>query len=97
MPPQSKHEGKRKTSPVEKELDLHSLTVEEALPRLDELLYAAYQAGLFRVWVVHGKGAGILRREVSRHLANHPLVKSFGPADTSRGGIGATQVELREW
>jgi len=84
-------------SPVEKELDLHSLTVEEALPRLDELLYAAYQAGLYRVWVVHGKGAGILRREVSRHLANHPLVKSFAPADPSRGGSGATQVDLREW
>ena len=84
-------------SPVEEELDLHSLTVEEALPRLDEFLYAAYQAGLYRVWVVHGKGAGILRREVSRYLANHPLVKSFAPADTSRGGIGATQVDLREW
>jgi len=82
---------------VEEELDLHSLTVEEALPRLDELLYAAYQSGLYRVWVVHGKGTGILRREVGRHLANHPLVKSYGPADTSHGGIGATQVELREW
>jgi len=97
MPPQGKHERRRQTSPVEEELDLHSLTVEEALPKLDELLYAAYQSGLYRVWVVHGKGTGILRREVGRHLANHPLVKSYGPADPSHGGIGATRVDLREW
>ena len=83
--------------PMEEEFDLHSLTVDEALTKLDELLYAAYQAGLYRVWVVHGKGTGILRQEVGRFLANHPLVKSYGLADRYHGGIGATQVELREW
>ena len=81
---------------VEEELDLHSLTVEEALPRLDEYLYAAYQAGLFQVRVVHGKGTGILRVEVGRYLSGHPLVRSHAPADRYHGGIGATQVELKE-
>jgi DNA mismatch repair protein MutS2 len=95
--PQSGHQDRRQRSPGGEELDLHRLTVEEALPRLDELLYAAYQSGLYRVWVVHGKSTGILRREVGRHLANHPLVRSYGPADPRHGGIGATQVELREW
>ena len=83
--------------PIGEELDLHRLTVDEALPKLDEFLYAAYQAGLYRVRVVHGKGTGILRREVGRYLANHPLVSSYGPADRHHGGIGATQVELRKW
>ena len=82
---------------IGEELDLHGLTVDEALPKLDEFLHAAYQAGLYRVRVVHGKGTGILRREVGRYLANHPLVRSYGPADRYHGGIGATQVELREW
>jgi DNA-nicking Smr family endonuclease len=81
---------------IAEELDLHSLTVEEALPRLDEYLYAAYQAGLFQVRIVHGKGTGVLRLEVGRYLANHPLVRSHAPADRYHGGIGATQVELRE-
>jgi DNA-nicking Smr family endonuclease len=81
---------------IEEELDLHSLTVEEALPRLDEYLYAAYQAGLFQVRVVHGKGTGVLRVEVGRYLANHPLVHSHTPADRYHGGIGATQVKLQE-
>ncbi len=83
--------------PIGEELDLHRLTVDEALPKLDEFLHAAYQAGLYRVWVVHGKGTGVLRREVGRYLANHPLVRSHGSADRHHGGIGATQVELSEW
>ncbi len=83
--------------PIGEELDLHRLTVDEALPKLDEFLHAAYQAGLYRVRVVHGKGTGILRREVGRYLAKHPLVRSYGPADHHHGGIGATQVELSEW
>ncbi len=83
--------------PIGEELDLHRLTVDEALPKLDEFLHAAYQAGLYRVRVVHGKGTGILRREVGRHLVNHPLVRSHGLADRHHGGIGATEVELSEY
>ncbi len=82
---------------IGEELDLHGMTVDEAIPKLDEFLYAAYQAGLYRVWVVHGKGTGVLRHEVGRYLANHPLVGSYGLAKSNYGGIGATQVELREW
>ncbi|MEE8470100.1 MAG: Smr/MutS family protein [Dehalococcoidia bacterium] len=77
-------------------MDLHRLTVEDAIPALEEFLYATYQSGLRRVWVVHGKGTGVLRREVRRYLDGHPLVKSHGPADSSHGGIGATRVELSE-
>ncbi|MFC1995591.1 Smr/MutS family protein [Chloroflexota bacterium] len=82
--------------PIGEEIDLHRLTVDEALPKLDEFLHTAYQAGLYRVRVVHGKGTGILRLEVGRYLANHPLVISYGSADRYHGGMGATQVELSE-
>ena len=82
--------------PIGEEIDLHRLTVDEALPVLDEFLYTAYQAGLYRVLVIHGKGTGVLRREVGRYLANHPLVRSHSPADRYYGGIGATQIELSE-
>jgi DNA mismatch repair protein MutS2 len=83
--------------PVREELDLHGMTVDEALPKIDEFLYAAYQGGLYRVWVIHGKGTGVLRREVGRYLANHPLVSSHSPAASNHGGRGATQVELSVW
>ncbi len=82
---------------IKEEIDLHRLTVDEALFKLDDFLYATFQAGLYRVWVIHGKGSGILRREVGRYLSNHPLVRFHTPADSHHGGIGATRIELSEW
>jgi DNA mismatch repair protein MutS2 len=79
------------------EIDLHRLTVDEAIPQLDDFLHEAFQAGLYRVWVIHGKGSGILRLEVGRYLSNHPLVSLHGPADRHHGGPGATQVDLSRW
>ncbi len=79
------------------ELDLHRLTVDEAIPKLDSFLHSAFRSGLYRVWIVHGKGSGVLRREVRRYLSSHPLVKRFVEADKYHGGIGATQVELSDW
>ena len=76
------------------ELDLHRLTVDEALPRIDEFLHDTYQAGIFHVRIIHGKGSGVLRQEVGRYLSGHPLVKSFRQADKYHGNIGATEVEL---
>ncbi len=76
------------------EIDLHRLTVDEALVELDRFLHSAFRAGLYRVWVIHGKGSGTLRTEVGRYLSNHPLVRVYRPADGSRGGVGATQVDL---
>jgi DNA-nicking Smr family endonuclease len=76
------------------ELDLHALTVDEAIPRLDQFLHDAYRAGLHNVRIVHGKGSGVLKQEVARFLVGHPLVKSFSPSDRFHGGFGATEVEL---
>ncbi len=76
------------------EIDLHRLTVDEAVLKIDEFLYKAYKTGHFRVWVIHGKGTGILRQEMRRYLSKHPLVRAQRPADPQHGGDGATQVEL---
>ena len=54
------------------ELDLHRMTVDEALPKIDDFLHDMYCAGLHRVRIVHGKGTGVLRQEVGRYLASHP-------------------------
>jgi len=78
------------------ELDLHRHTVDEAIPKLDTFLHNAFRAGLYRVWIIHGKGTGVLRQEVGRYLTGHSLVRRFGPADRFHGGNGATQVELSD-
>ncbi len=78
------------------EIDLHGLTVDEALPKLDSFLHSAFRAGYYEVRIVHGKGSGILRREVDRYLSNHPLVRSHRLADRYHGGDGATEVQLSD-
>jgi len=77
------------------EIDLHRLTVDEALVKLDKFLHDAYVSGLYTVSVVHGKGTGILREAVRRELARHTLVHSFRPGGSGEGGAsGVTIVRL---
>lgn len=85
---------KKFTGPVP-ELDLHALTAEEAISRLDEFLKDSYGAGSPQALIIHGKGTGILRTEVRRYLAHHSLVFRYGEADRFHGGAGATQVIFR--
>ena len=82
--------------PPVNELRLRHLTVDEALPRLDQYLHDAFMAGLIQVRVIHGKGTGTLRQIVRKQLAKHPLVKSFRPGDYGEGGEGVTIVDLAE-
>ena len=77
------------------EVDLHRLTVEEAVPELEKYLHDAFRAGFYQVRVIHGKGTGALRQAVRRELAKHPLVQSYRPGGYGEGGAeGVTIVEL---
>ena len=82
-------------SPIN-ELRLRQLTIDEALPKLDQYLHDAFMDGLIQVRVIHGKGTGALRLTVRRELKKHPLVKSFRPGEYGEGGEGVTVVELAE-
>jgi DNA-nicking Smr family endonuclease len=76
------------------ELDLHGMTVEEAIPLVDKFLQKNYLAHEICVWIIHGKGQGILRGVIRQYLKTHNLVQSFGPADIDHGEEGATRVDL---
>lgn len=76
------------------ELDLHGLTVDEAIPLVDAFLHKAYKKRVNRVWVVHGKGTGTLRKAVRYYLTRHALVARCSTAEARRGGPGCTQVEM---
>ena len=76
------------------ELDLHRLTTDEALPRIDQFLYESYVARISSVRIVHGKGTGALRSAVRDYLPTHHLVKSFRLAGKEDGGVGVTVVKL---
>ena len=78
------------------EVRLRHLTVDEALPKLDQYLHDAFMAGLYQVRIIHGKGTGTLRRVVQERLAKHPLVKSYRPGEYGEGGDGVTIVQLAD-
>lgn len=92
----SMNENKRRTeiTPVTNEIHLRRLTVDEALPKLDQYLNDAFMAGLYQVRVIHGKGTGTIRQVVRKQLAKHPLVQSYRPGEYGEGGAGVTIVEL---
>ena len=79
---------------IHPELDLHALTVDEAMPLLEKYLNNAFMAGCTKVRIIHGKGTGKLRHAVNKELKKHPLVKSFRLGGYGEGQTGATIVEL---
>jgi DNA mismatch repair protein MutS2 len=84
------------TDGMRMEINLIGRTVDEATGELEKYLDRAFLAGLPRVRIIHGHGAGILRRGVREFLKSHPHVATLAEAPQNEGGQGATLVELRQ-
>ncbi len=84
------------TDDMRMEINLIGRTVDEATEELEKYLDRAFLAGLPKVRVIHGHGAGILRRGVREFLKGHPHVATIAEAPQNEGGQGATLVELRQ-
>lgn len=80
---------------VSDKLDIHFLTVEEAILKLDKYLDDVSLTTLEKVKIIHGKGTGKLREAVHNYLKNHPVVESFRTAEIYEGGSGVTVVKLK--
>lgn len=78
------------------ELNVRGMTASEAIRELDLYLDKLVLAGFTHGYIVHGKGTGVLRREIRKHLATLPIVKSFDSAQPNQGGDGVTIVELND-
>jgi DNA mismatch repair protein MutS2 len=72
-PPWAKREGR--APPVE--IDLHGLTVKEALDRVELALNDALLADLSEVRLIHGRSGGRIRAAVHRRLRDTPSVRGF--------------------
>lgn len=75
-------------------LDLHAFRPGEISSLIPEYLRECRKSNIFQVRIIHGKGAGQLRRGVHGVLAKTPGVKSYRLADETGGSWGATLVEL---
>jgi DNA mismatch repair protein MutS2 len=76
------------------ELHLRGLSVEDAIPRLEQYLDDAYRSQVPFVRVVHGKGTGTLRKAVREFLHGHPLVSSYRSGEQGEGDTGVTVVKF---
>lgn len=90
-----KRELKLNTKKIESRIDLRGLDGEEACYRADLYLDEACMANLTEVTIVHGKGSGILRKEINNMLKRHPHVKKYRLGEYGEGGDGVTVVELK--
>ena len=63
--------------PARTEVDLHSLTVEEALARTEQALNDALLADLPELRLIHGKGSGRIRAALHRRLREISTVRAF--------------------
>ncbi|MBQ4088297.1 MAG: endonuclease MutS2 [Clostridia bacterium] len=80
---------------VERECDVRGMNVEEAILAIDMFLDGAMLNKLNEVQIIHGKGTGILRAGVQRHLRAHPGVQEFRLGRYGEGEDGVTVVTLK--
>jgi DNA mismatch repair protein MutS2 len=80
---------------VRTELDLRGSNVEEAIVEVDRFLDEAIMANLSQVYIIHGKGTGVLRTGIQDYLRRHKHVRTFRIGAFNEGGLGVTVAELK--
>ncbi|WP_246067025.1 endonuclease MutS2 [Paenibacillus koleovorans] len=80
---------------VRTELDLRGANLEEAIMETDRFLDESFLNGFGQVYVIHGKGTGVLRTGLTEYFRKHKHIKSFRLGNYGEGGVGVTVVELK--
>ena len=77
------------------EIDVRGQTAVEAVMAVDSAIDTAILRHTERLTIIHGKGTGVLRKEIQNFLRHHKAVKSFRLGTFGEGEAGVTIVELR--
>ena len=77
---------------VSSECDVRGMSLEEALGAVGLYLDEAVLAGLNEVYIIHGKGTGILRAGIQQDLRKNRHVKSFRRGVYGEGEDGGIKV-----
>ncbi len=80
--------------PVNGVLDLHTFRPNELGSLIPEYIEACLNKKIYKLRIIHGKGAGNLRRSVHASLKRNAHVKNYNLA-ADRSGWGATVVVLK--
>ena len=76
------------------EKDVRGMRTVDALSEIDSWIDSAIILGIGQLTLLHGKGSGILKQEVRRHLKPNKAVKSITYAHVELGGEGVSIIEL---
>ena len=80
---------------VSGEIDMRGMASDEAILELDRYIDNALISGLETIRIIHGKGTGVLRKNVQAHLRTHRAIKSFRLGTFGEGENGVTIAELQ--
>ncbi len=75
-------------------LDLRGQRADDAVDRVREFLDLAFRKRWEKIYIIHGHGTGVLKKEVRTQLAATPYNLSYRPGEKGEGGDGATVVEI---
>lgn len=77
------------------EVDVRGETAFDAAMIVDKAIDNAVLMNINQLTIIHGKGTGVLRREISSFLRTHKAVKSYRLGVFGEGEDGVTIVELK--
>jgi DNA mismatch repair protein MutS2 len=77
------------------EINVIGQPLDDALLNVDKFIDEAIRGGLKQIAIVHGRGAGILRKGIRAELSKNRYVDDFRNAPYNQGGDGCTIVTLK--
>jgi DNA mismatch repair protein MutS2 len=77
------------------EVDVRGQTAIEAIMAVDSAIDNAILSNIETLTIIHGKGTGVLRKEIQKHLRTVKFVKSFRLGNFGEGESGVTIVTLK--
>ncbi len=91
---------KQKTSDKEirsasSEINLLGMNVEDAILEVDRFIDMSFRNHLKTIYLIHGKGTGVLRSGIHTYLKKHKSVAFFRIGNYGEGESGVTVVELK--
>ena len=81
---------------VSGEIDLRGMATDEAILELDKYIDEAVLAGIGTITIIHGKGTGVLRKNIQAHLRHHKNIKTFRIGMFGEGENGVTIAEISD-